>query len=63
MLLKAAEDFNIDLDNSWMIGDGKNDIQAGIAVGCKAALISDKAESFGQIVTVESVLDFTNQYL
>ena len=24
MLIKAVEDFNIDLKNSWMVGDGKN---------------------------------------
>ena len=29
MLLKAAEDFNIDLSQPWMVGDGKNDIVAG----------------------------------
>lgn len=30
MLFKAAEDFNIDLSQSWMIGDGENDVKAGI---------------------------------
>lgn len=30
MLLKAASDFNIDLSQSWMVGDGENDIKAGI---------------------------------
>ena len=39
MLLKAAEDFNIDLSQSWMIGDGENDIKAGEVAGCKTALI------------------------
>lgn len=34
MLLKAAEDFNIDLANSVMIGDRQSDIQAGEAAGC-----------------------------
>ena len=29
MLLKAAQNFNIDLSQSWMIGDGENDIKAG----------------------------------
>lgn len=29
MLLKAAEDFNIDLSQSYMVGDGENDIKAG----------------------------------
>lgn len=58
MLLKAAEDFNIDLSRSWMVGDGENDIKAGLAAGCKTALISDKNGSYGQNMTVESLLDF-----
>jgi D-glycero-D-manno-heptose 1,7-bisphosphate phosphatase len=39
MLVKAMEDFNIDLTESWIIGDGENDIKAGQAAGCKTALI------------------------
>ena len=56
MLLKAAEDFNIDLSQSWMVGDGENDIKAGAAAGCKTALIGN--ESFGQDVTVHSLQEF-----
>lgn len=41
MLIKAAEDFNIDLKQSWMIGDGENDIKAGEAVGCKSIMIGN----------------------
>ena len=29
MLMKAAKDFNVDLEKSWMIGDGENDVLAG----------------------------------
>jgi len=39
MIHQATKDFNIDLKNSWMIGDGINDIQAGFAAGCKTILI------------------------
>lgn len=46
MLLRAAEEFNIDLSKSWMIGDGENDILAGKAAGCKTILLGDK-EDFG----------------
>lgn len=35
MLLQAAADFNIDLKESWMIGDGKADMEAGKAAGCR----------------------------
>ena len=40
MLLKAAEDFNIDLNSSYMIGDGDNDMGAGSAAGCKCIKIN-----------------------
>lgn len=39
MLLKAAEEHDINLINSWMIGDGLTDIQAGTNAGCKTILI------------------------
>lgn len=58
MLLKAAQDFNIDLKESWMVGDSKNDILAGINAGCKTALIGDAADAYGQTMTTESLLDF-----
>lgn len=61
MLLKAAQDFNIDLAQSWMIGDGENDIRAGQNAGCRTALIGN--ETYGQTVTVSSLKNFVNQYL
>ena len=56
MLLKAAEDFNIDLSKSWMVGDGENDIKAGENAGCKTCLIGKN--EFGQDMTVGSLLEF-----
>ncbi len=61
MLLTAAEEYNIDLANSWMIGDGENDVKAGAAAGCKTALIGDG--EFGQDVTVSSVAEFAQKIL
>ena len=58
MLISAAEEFNIDLSRSWMIGDGENDIKAGIAAGCHTALIGEGF--YGQEVSVKSLLDFTS---
>lgn len=60
MLFKAAEDFNIDLSQSWMVGDGENDVKAGINAGCKVVLLSGGNESFGQTVTVTSLAGFTH---
>ena len=51
MLLKAAEDFNIDLSRSWMVGDGKN-------AGCKTVLIG--TEDYGQDRKVSSLFAFAN---
>lgn len=40
LLLKAAEDFKIDLSRSYMIGDDLSDVQAGTYAGCKTILIN-----------------------
>lgn len=61
MLLKAANDFNIDLSRSWMIGDGEIDIKVGINAGCQTALIGEG--SYGQTATVQSLKAFVEQYL
>ena len=68
MLLKAADDYNIDLSQSYMIGDGENDIKAGLAAGCKTILVNGegtdaKSEDLGQVDTLFSVLEFTEKYL
>ncbi len=68
MLLNAAQDFNIDLKSSWMIGDGQNDIKAGMAAGCKTAFISseEKSSIVGELhanVVVSSLAEFVKWYL
>lgn len=60
MMLKAAADFNIDFSKSWMVGDGENDIKAGINAGCKTVLLSNGNESYGQTVRVTSLAEFTH---
>lgn len=55
MLLQAAEDFNIDLSESWMIGDGENDVLAGRNAGCHTALIG--MENFGQEITARNLME------
>lgn len=61
MILEAAKAYNIDLKESWMIGDSENDIKAGIAAGCRTVLIGK--DDFGQDISVESLLDFCKSYL
>lgn len=64
MLLKAADDFNIDLSSSWMIGDSESDIQAGISAGCKTGLITtDDDTKFGQNIAGKCLLALINKIL
>lgn len=59
MLLKAAKDFNIDLSQSWMIGDGENDVNAGKAAGCRTVLIG--TEDYGLDMTASSLFQAVEQ--
>lgn len=38
LLYIAAKDYNIDISQSYMIGDSSNDMKAGLAAGCKQCL-------------------------
>lgn len=61
MLLKAAEDFNIELCSSWMIGDGENDVKAGTAAGCRTGLIGEG--EFGQDLKGASLLELVERII
>lgn len=63
LLLKAIKEFNIDLTQSWIIGDRKNDIETGLKIGCNTALIHESNVDYGQSLTVYSLLDFTKRIL
>jgi D,D-heptose 1,7-bisphosphate phosphatase len=41
MMLEAAKKYNIELSESWMVGDDVRDILAGKAAGCKTVYISN----------------------
>jgi histidinol-phosphate phosphatase family protein len=45
MVLQAAQDINIDLSQSFVIGDLKMDIELGKAVGAKTILVGDSLSS------------------
>lgn len=53
LILQSSRDFNIDIANSWMIGDGKNDVGCGKNAGCKTVLIG--SDDFGQDITTDSL--------
>lgn len=40
LLIQAAQDMNLDLAQSWMIGDGLTDVQAGRRAGTKTILLA-----------------------
>jgi D-glycero-D-manno-heptose 1,7-bisphosphate phosphatase len=39
MLLKAANDFSLDLASSYLIGDKLADVEAGLNAGCRPILV------------------------
>ncbi|MFA5423874.1 MAG: HAD family hydrolase [Phycisphaerae bacterium] len=45
MLIAAAEELDIDLTESWLIGDSARDIDAGKSAGCKTILIQNAAHN------------------
>ena len=54
MLLQAAEDFNIDLTQSYMAGDSENDILAGVSAGCEQTVLL--ASDIGLLDYVKSAI-------
>ena len=61
LLLQAASDFNINLEQSWMIGDGENVVLAGKNAGCKTVLIGN--QDYQQDYTVSSLKEFVDRVL
>lgn len=61
LLLRATQDFNIRQEDSWMIGDGKSDVKAGQAAGCRTALIG--SDDYGQDLTAGSLLSAVEEIL
>ncbi|MBQ7348523.1 MAG: HAD-IIIA family hydrolase [Clostridia bacterium] len=60
MILKAAEEFNVDLSQSWMIGDGENDVLSGKTAGCKTAIIG---KGYDADIFKNSLLECVNEIL
>jgi D-glycero-D-manno-heptose 1,7-bisphosphate phosphatase len=60
LILQAAKEYNIDLSESWMIGDGKNDVQCGINAGCKTGLIGNEIKVD---INDESLLSIINKII
>ncbi len=43
MLLAASRDMDIDLKESWMVGNGPDDIEAGARAGCRTIMVDSRA--------------------
>lgn len=56
LLLQAAHDFNIDLAESYMIGDSKRDQEAGLKAGCRQSFLIEQNDGFGLLQVVSSIL-------
>ena len=44
MILRLARELDLDLVDSWMIGDSPTDIRTGQAAGCRTALLADSGD-------------------
>ncbi|MBR7126987.1 MAG: D-glycero-beta-D-manno-heptose 1,7-bisphosphate 7-phosphatase [Lentisphaeria bacterium] len=71
MILQGAEEFDIDLKSSCMIGDRITDIQAGIAAGCGQNILllsgygknTVKENDCTRIPIAENLLDAVRKYI
>ena len=58
MIENACKDFDIDLENSWLIGDKITDIQTAINANIKNYILIDSKDP--DIITAKSLLDTIN---
>ena len=54
MLLQAASELDLDLGESWMIGDSQKDVEAGRAAGCRTIYLGSES-GIGGTLTAESL--------
>lgn len=59
LLLRAANDLDLDLGGSFMVGDRPTDIQAGAQAGCSTIWIHSGRHEDAPIETVEPLLNLT----
>ena len=57
MFEKAKKEFNIDMQNSWMIGDKSSDIQAGINANISNTIFINSSTCKEASYSVKSILD------
>lgn len=63
LLFQAAAKYNIDLSESFMVGDSLRDIEAGLAAGCTPIFIGNNADLVDKnVACFESLKDFIDKY-
>ena len=55
LFLKAKNEFNIDMENSWMIGDHERDMMAGKKAGCRTIFIPTDGDMKQSLFSQEEV--------
>jgi len=65
LIFKAAEKYNIDLFQSYMVGDDIRDVNAGKNAGCIPILLTNniQVENTNNVKTFTDLLDFTEKFL
>jgi D-glycero-D-manno-heptose 1,7-bisphosphate phosphatase len=58
MLIRAAEELDLNLDASWMVGDMLSDILAGINARCRGSILVRTGKGLSE---AEAPLDVTYQ--
>lgn len=56
LLLQAAKDFNIDLSESYMIGDSHRDVEAGENAGVKKSIKVEENKNSGLLAIIKELL-------
>lgn len=52
LFLQAAKDFNIELSQSYMIGDSENDVKAGENAGCKKSFLLNSEYNLDSLLKI-----------
>ena len=66
MLIAAAEKYNLNLNECWMVGDSERDVMAGKSAGTMTAHLQGQGTcaangDYGQNETHDTLLDFVNK--
>ena len=56
MLLQAKDEWNIDMKNSFMIGDRESDVKAGEAAGSKASIQIETNKDFALLEALRKII-------